>query len=334
MSSGEVRKVSCQDIQLVQNLIEHCIQLYMRRKEVVNTLLVQAKVEPVFTELVWQKLEEENQEFFKAYYLRLILKEQVIEFNKLLASQDEMTRHMRPNLVAPTRMVNGSHILPTPHNSAIYPPEQTGPAVKPEDMCQPVGTSFPNAFLNHGPSVYSRMQTAFDMPAHAREINVSPNMLFAQNSNVGIQGMNGGMITSELGYAGNSTLMFGADRNVLETHPAIEGATMSSFRRVESNSQPWNEAVLDADMSSSRLLGQIPQNFRLTDLTADFSSSSDFGTDILKSYNGSPFLATDTDFLQPHGWGEQQGEAFGPPFRATDTDFLQPRGRREQQGPT
>lgn len=35
----------------VQNLIERCLQLYMTQKEVVRTLLDQAKIEPGFTEL-------------------------------------------------------------------------------------------------------------------------------------------------------------------------------------------------------------------------------------------------------------------------------------------
>lgn len=35
----------------VQNLIERCLQLYMTQQEVVETLLVQAKIEPGFTEL-------------------------------------------------------------------------------------------------------------------------------------------------------------------------------------------------------------------------------------------------------------------------------------------
>jgi len=51
MSSLTVRRVSREDIQLVQNLIERCLQLYMNQKEVVDTLLEQAKIEPGFTEL-------------------------------------------------------------------------------------------------------------------------------------------------------------------------------------------------------------------------------------------------------------------------------------------
>ncbi|XP_042393471.1 uncharacterized protein LOC122038361 isoform X2 [Zingiber officinale] len=54
MASGEVRKVSREDIQLVQNLIERCLQLYMNQKEVIDTLSIQAKIEPSFTQLVHQ----------------------------------------------------------------------------------------------------------------------------------------------------------------------------------------------------------------------------------------------------------------------------------------
>ncbi|KAF2586807.1 hypothetical protein F2Q70_00037549 [Brassica cretica] len=55
-SGGTVRRVSRQDIQLVQNLIERCLQLYMNQKEVVETLLEQAKIEPGFTELGFASL--------------------------------------------------------------------------------------------------------------------------------------------------------------------------------------------------------------------------------------------------------------------------------------
>ena len=57
--------MSTADIQLVQNLIERCMQMYMPLKEVVQTLQAQAKIEPGFTQLVWQKLEEQNAEFFQ-----------------------------------------------------------------------------------------------------------------------------------------------------------------------------------------------------------------------------------------------------------------------------
>ena len=69
-ASSDSRKISTADIQLVQNLIERCLQLYMSQREVVYTLNQQAKIETGFTLLVWQKLEEQNPDFFRAYYTR------------------------------------------------------------------------------------------------------------------------------------------------------------------------------------------------------------------------------------------------------------------------
>ncbi|XP_078174616.1 uncharacterized protein LOC144568223 isoform X3 [Carex rostrata] len=50
--SSDNRKVSREDIELVQNLIERCLQLYMNKGEVVRTLSTRARIEPGFTTLV------------------------------------------------------------------------------------------------------------------------------------------------------------------------------------------------------------------------------------------------------------------------------------------
>ena len=72
---------------------------------------------------VWQKLEEENQEFFQAYYLRLMLKQQILQFNRLLEQQVELM-HISPTVVASLPASNGSHIpavasLPASNGSHI-----------------------------------------------------------------------------------------------------------------------------------------------------------------------------------------------------------------------
>ncbi|MBA0805215.1 hypothetical protein Gohar_004750 [Gossypium harknessii] len=105
-SNNDGRKVSRQDIELVQNLIERCLQLYMTRDEVVKTLLTRARIDPGFTTLVglftiivysvWQKLEEENADFFSAYYVRLKLKKQIILFNHLLEHQYHLMKYPVP----------------------------------------------------------------------------------------------------------------------------------------------------------------------------------------------------------------------------------------------
>lgn len=282
MSTGEVKKVSPQDLQLVQNLIERCLQLYMSQKEVVSTLLHQAKIEPSFTELVWQKLEEENQDFFKAYHLRLILKDQIMKFNKLLQTQAELMHQIPPT-------TNGSHV------PLLYAPDNTGQTMKLENMHQSgVGAG---AHTNGGTSVHACMQS-----------DVPPNLLMTQNSNMGIMNGDGnGMIKSETGYIETSTFMYNSGNNVLERHhPVMSDVHIPSFIGEVSNQKPMNGSNVDPDSSSFGFLGQIPRNFSLSDLTADYNISSD----ILDSYSRSPYLAADTDFLNPHGSGDmQQGDS-------------------------
>lgn len=61
---------------------------------------------------VWQRLEEENQEFFKAYYLKLLVKEQIMEFNRLLSEQVDLMRRTSLNGITPFHPSNGSHVSP------------------------------------------------------------------------------------------------------------------------------------------------------------------------------------------------------------------------------
>ncbi|CAN4118522.1 unnamed protein product [Withania somnifera] len=290
MSEDEVKKISRQDIQLVQNLIERCLQLYMNQEEVVRTLLHQAKIEPGFTELVWQKLEEENQEFFRAYHIRLMVKDQIERFNDLLARQVE-TMQMFPTESIP--MCNGSQIRQIPPNSTCQPRDHAGSNVKTENVHQTVNANLSHVYTNGASSLQPCMQTAINASAHARRLDASSNMLLAQSSNLGMLQARVGVIKSEAGYSGNLPFMYGSETNILEAHPGITDPSVSSFSSVESDSQPINETVLDADTSSFGFLGQIPRNFSLSDLTADFSNSSD----IMESYSGSAYLATDVNNL-------------------------------------
>ncbi|XP_050382614.1 uncharacterized protein LOC126799450 isoform X2 [Argentina anserina] len=301
---SSVRRVSRQDIQLVQNLIERCLQLYMNQKEVVDTLLDQAKIEPGFTELVWQKLEEENREFFRAYYLRLMVKQQIIEYNRLLEQQARLMHQLHSTGVSPIPTSNGSHIPSMHQNSTCYPPDSIGPVLKTENLHHQVGSCLPSPFTNGGSSLHNNLENVVKMPAHAHRIDVSANMLSTQSSNMGglMQGINGGIIKSEVGYSGS--YMYGPDGGNLETRPSMGDASVAPFNSVEPNSQPLNESLLDQDTSSFGFLTQIPRNFSLSDLTADFSQSSD----ILESYPRSPFLATDNENFLEHHERESQGD--------------------------
>ncbi|KAG8496901.1 hypothetical protein CXB51_008013 [Gossypium anomalum] len=292
MSTVPVRRVSRQDIQLVQNLIERCLQLYMTQKEVVETLLAQAKIEPGFTELVWQKLEEENREFFQAYYLRLMVKQQIMEFNKLLEQQVQLMHEIHPSGVSSISKLNGPHLSQ----------RNTGKARKQESLQYLMGSSLPNVFSNSSSSLYSGTHASIELPTLASRIHAPSAMLSTQNSNMSLmQEINGKMLKSAAGFSGSSAYMFGAESSLLETRPTI-GDT--AFNSAEPSTQSLNEPLPDADISSFGLLGQISRNFNLSDLAADFSPRSG----ILESYPRSLFLGTDNEnFLDSHE-REHQGE--------------------------
>lgn len=61
---------------------------------------------------VWQKLEEENADFFRAYYIRLKLKKQIILFNHLLEHQFHLMKYPAPPKVPLAPISNGIHPMP------------------------------------------------------------------------------------------------------------------------------------------------------------------------------------------------------------------------------
>jgi uncharacterized protein (TIGR01589 family) len=89
------KPISADDIQMVQNLIERCLQLYLTKDEVITVLREQATIDPEFTQLIWNKLEEQNPDFFKCYYTRLKLKAQIVMFNHLLEQQIQVVQKMQ-----------------------------------------------------------------------------------------------------------------------------------------------------------------------------------------------------------------------------------------------
>eukprot|EP00002_Diphylleia_rotans_P020154 TRINITY_DN3909_c0_g4_i1.p1 TRINITY_DN3909_c0_g4~~TRINITY_DN3909_c0_g4_i1.p1 ORF type:complete len:442 (-),score=78.55 TRINITY_DN3909_c0_g4_i1:1353-2678(-) len=89
-------RFSSEDIQQVQHLIEVCLELYVTKFQVIAALHANANVEPGFTNLVWQKLEEQNQSFFEAYRIRCHLKEQITLFNQLVQKQEHIITQLHP----------------------------------------------------------------------------------------------------------------------------------------------------------------------------------------------------------------------------------------------
>ncbi|CAH0473303.1 unnamed protein product [Peronospora belbahrii] len=90
---------SWNDILCVQHLIERCLRQYLSKNDILIILKEQANVDPAFADVVWQKLEEQNTRFFRAYSLQLQLKEQILAFNYLVGQQKEMTANSRKRVL-------------------------------------------------------------------------------------------------------------------------------------------------------------------------------------------------------------------------------------------
>ncbi|GKV49985.1 hypothetical protein SLEP1_g56703 [Rubroshorea leprosula] len=93
----------------------------MNRDEVVKILLTWARIDPGFTTLVWQKLEEENADFFRAYYIRLKLKKQIVLFNNLLEHQYHLMKYPVPSKAPLAPIQNGIHPMPVNNLPMGYP---------------------------------------------------------------------------------------------------------------------------------------------------------------------------------------------------------------------
>lgn len=176
-----------------------------------------------------------------------------------------------------------SLFLTVSQNPSCYASEQASAAVKPENMRH---STLHDVFNNGGSSLNTSIRDLAQISARGNRINSPPSMLSSQNSSLGlIQGINGGMIKSEPGYSGSPPYIFGHDGTVLEACPTIGDAAVTSFNSVDSNSHSMNGALIDPDMSSFGVLGQISRNLSLSDLTADFSQSSGmFSFQFIKSH--------------------------------------------------
>ncbi|XP_024977282.1 uncharacterized protein LOC112514885 [Cynara cardunculus var. scolymus] len=318
ISSNDNRKVSREDIELVQNLIERCLQLYMNRDEVVKTLLNRARIDPGFTTLVWQKLEEENADFFRAYYIRLKLKKQIILFNHLLEHQYHLMKYPVPPKLPVASIHNGIHPMPVNNLPMGYPVLQPPP--------------MPTTGQPHMDSMgMSSCHVVNGVPAHSNfhpmRMNSGNESMVMDNSAAGVTPIptNGAispmsdMPMSPTSVASSGHFPFtaselsgmGVDTSALDTAFTSDVASSVGLH-------------LPPDNGNSRSFGQIPWNFSLSDLTADLSNLGDLGA--LGNYPGSPFLPSDSDILLDSPEQEDIVDEFfvdsvpGPPCSQSDED--------------
>ncbi|PRQ58436.1 putative angiotensin-converting enzyme 2 [Rosa chinensis] len=288
-SGNDNKKVSRQDIELVQNLIERCLQLYMNREEVVKTLLTRARIDPGFTTLVWQKLEEENADFFRAYYIRLKLKKQIILFNHLLEHHCHLSKYhpMHPKVpLAPIQ--NGIHPMPVNNLPMGYPVLQQPPMpAAGQPHLDSMGIS--NCHVVNGvpaPSNFHpiRMNSGNDMVMDCSSSDVVP--VIPPNSNMSSM--------SEIPVSPTSVASSGHFPFTASEISGM-GVDTSALDTTFTSDVASNGLQLGPDGGGGRSLDQIQWNFSLSDLTADLSNLGDLGA--LGNYPGSPFLPSDSEIL-------------------------------------
>ena len=56
----------------------------MTQAEIITALQAQANIDPAFTCLVWEKLLDQNRDFFYLYGIKLRMKDQIVAFNYLV----------------------------------------------------------------------------------------------------------------------------------------------------------------------------------------------------------------------------------------------------------
>ncbi|XP_058100361.1 uncharacterized protein LOC131245136 isoform X1 [Magnolia sinica] len=295
ISSNDGRKVSREDIELVrqvQNLIERCLQLYMNRAEVVKTLLNRARIEPGFTSLVWQKLEEENAEFFRAYYIRLKLKKQIIMFNHLLERQYHLMKYPMPPKVPLAPIQNGIHPMPVNNMPMGYPVLQQPPIpATGQPHLDSMGCGLSSCHVVNGvpaPGNFHpiRMNSGNDtvMESGAADVGsvIPPGSAMSSISDMAVSPASAS--SGHFPFTPSEMSGMGVDTSALDTAFTSDVA-----------SQLGADGGVGSTGDSLRSLAQIPWNFSLSDLTADLSNMGDLGA--LGNYTGSPFLPSESDIL-------------------------------------
>ena len=78
------------------------MQQYMTQAEIISTLQAQADIQPNLTCLVWQKLEEQNRDFFYSYNVMLRVKDQLVAFNYLVDQQQRLLHKLNLSIKSPS----------------------------------------------------------------------------------------------------------------------------------------------------------------------------------------------------------------------------------------
>lgn len=121
---GSNRFFTVTQIKQVQELIEGCLKRYMSQADTITFLCsTYAEIQPGFISLMWQKLEQQNPDFFRAYYVRLRLKEHIMQFNELVNLQAIMMQQqgviVQPSFQTPPTPSQQPSLQQPPQHQAI-----------------------------------------------------------------------------------------------------------------------------------------------------------------------------------------------------------------------
>ncbi|KAG7025325.1 hypothetical protein SDJN02_11820, partial [Cucurbita argyrosperma subsp. argyrosperma] len=214
----------------------------------------------------WQKLEEENADFFRAYYIRLKLRKQILLFNHLLEHQYHLMKYNMPPKVPLAPIQNGIHPMPDNNLPMGYPVFQQSMAPVPgRPHIDTMGNGISSCHIVNGVPAPT-LSSMSEIPVSPTSVASSGHFPFSASEISGI-----GAETSTLETAFTSDV---ANSVGLQLPPdGIDGDSRDSFRSLD----------------------QIQWNFSMSDLTADLSNLGDLGA--LGNYPGSPFLPSDSDLL-------------------------------------
>lgn len=324
-SSNDNRKVSRKEIELVQNLIERCLQLYMSRDEVVKTLLTRARIDPGFTTLVWQKLEEENADFFRTYYIRLKLKKQILLFNHLLEHQCHLMNYPVPPKVPFTPLQNGIHHMPVNNLPMGYPVMQQPPLPAAGQHLDSMNCGISSCHVVNGVPAPGNFQ-----PMH---MNSGNDMMMSNGTRDVPHSMPPStamscmpdMPISPTSAASGGHFQFDApDISGMGIDPSALDTAFTTDVTSTVGSQLGPDGGAEIPRDSLRSLDQIEwDDFNISDITADLSNLGDLGA--LGNYPGSPFLPSDSDILLDSPDQDDLVEEFfvdvpGPPCIQSDEE--------------
>ncbi|KAL6951929.1 hypothetical protein U1Q18_046490, partial [Sarracenia purpurea var. burkii] len=273
----------------------------------------------------WQKLEEENADFFRAYYIRLKLKKQIILFNHLLEHQYHLMKYPVASKVPLAPIQNGIHPMQVNNLPMGYPVLQPPPITATgQPHLDSMGCGISSCHVVNGvpaPGNFHpiRMHSGNDMVMDSSAADVPPAIPPSSAMSDMAVSPPSMASTGHFPFTASEISGIGVDTSALDTAFTSDVASSVGLQL-----PPDSGAGNSRD--SLRSLAQIPWNFSLSDLTSDLSNLGDLGA--LGNYPGSPFLPSDSDLLLDSPEQEDIVEEFfvdsapGPPGSQSDEESV------------